>query len=211
MLNKSSKKRKIVGVFLIIFLLGLILPKNAKADNTGNYSQNYFYTMALQNTLAVINLKGNKNKEVDVGITKHPILSFLGVDIYNPISVITEQIAYLIINGISPNSDEGSNEGENIKGVNSFVLDENQITKSANATNIIANLFNPDLKQILNKSKPRVLIYHSHTCEAYATSDKDKSQTNSSTDQTRNVCAVGDVITNSLEKKYGISLYMIRT
>ena len=71
---------------------------------------------------------------------------------------------------------------------------------------MITNLYDPGLKGVLDKNKPRVLIYHSHTSEAYATSDKDTSKTNSSTDQTRNVCEVGDVITNELEKNYGISV-----
>lgn len=73
-------------------------------------------------------------------------------------------------------------------------------------SNVVTNLYNPGLKGVLDKTKPRVLIYHSHTCEAYATSDKDTSKTDRSMDQTRNVVAVGDVITNELEKNYGISV-----
>ena len=46
---------------------------------------------------------------------KHSILSFLGVDISNPISIITKEITYLNKNEISTNVNKGSNEGENIK------------------------------------------------------------------------------------------------
>ena len=76
---------------------------------------------------------------------------------------------------------------------------------------MVANLYNPALKKTLNNAKPEVLIYHSHTSEAYRTSDKDTSKTNSSLDQTRNVCAVGDVIAEELEKNYGIAVIHDKT
>jgi len=95
-------------------------------------------------------------------------------------------------------------------GINPFNLDNKDVINSETKVtdpNVVATLYNPALKQTLNKnSRPRVLIYHSHTCEAYATSDKDTSKTDRSGDQTRNVVAVGDVITNELEKNYGISV-----
>jgi len=93
--------------------------------------------------------------------------------------------------------------------INPFNLDNKDVIDSetkVDDSNEVANLYNPALKGVLDKSRPRVLIYHSHTCEAYATSDKDTSKTNSSRDQSRNVCAVGDVIADELEKSYGISV-----
>ena len=67
------------------------------------------------------------------------------------------------------------------------------------------------MKKTLNNAKPEVLIYHSHTSEAYRTSDKDTSKTSSSSDQTKNVCAVGDVIAEELEKNYGIAVIHDKT
>ena len=49
-----------------------------------------------------------------------------------------------------------------------------------------------------------MLIYHTHTSESYRTSDKETFKTYNSLDTTRSVCAVGDVISEELEKKYGI-------
>jgi stage II sporulation protein P len=56
-----------------------------------------------------------------------------------------------------------------------------------------------------------VLIYHSHTSEAYRTSDKDASKTDRSSDQRTNVCAIGDVIKSELEEKYGIAVIHDKT
>ena len=71
---------------------------------------------------------------------------------------------------------------------------------------MVAKLYDSSLKGTLNKAKPRVLIYHSHTSEAYLTSDTDTSKNTESSDQSRSVVAVGDVITENLEKNYGISV-----
>jgi len=197
--KKNSNGRKIISVFLIIFLLGLILPKSAKADNTGTSPQNNFYITTIRNTLAAINPKGNGNK--DAGTTKHQILSFLGVDISNPISIITKQIAYL--NNTASVDNESNGEKRETLVLNPFNLDDNQVSKSGGTS--IADINNPKLKQILNKAKPRVLIYHSHTTESYLASDNDKSTNTFNMDLTKGVCEVGDVIAKDLEKNYGIA------
>ncbi len=71
---------------------------------------------------------------------------------------------------------------------------------------MITDLYNPQLKQTLNSAKPRVLIYHSHATESYLATDKDTTKNTFNTDLTKNVCAVGDVITKDLEENYGISV-----
>lgn len=203
--KKNSNGRKIICVFLIIFLLGLILPKSAKADNTGKSPKNYFYITAIKNTLAAINPQGNAKK--DVGITKHPILSFLGVDISNPISIITKQIAYLNKNEVGSSV---NNEVDDINTIVPLKLVENQVNKSDVPT-VVSNLINNDLKQTLNKSNPRVLIYHSHTTESYKASDGDTSKNTFNANEALNVVAVGDVIASQLETKYGISVIHDKT
>jgi len=60
------------------------------------------------------------------------------------------------------------------------------------------------LKQTLNKAKPRVLIYHSHTTESYLASDNDKSTNTFNSDLTQGVCEVENVIAKDLEKNCGI-------
>ena len=73
-----------VFTLLIIFLLGVILPKSAKADSKENY-RNYFYIDVINNALSVMKssnaLRQDTNSE---NSTNSTILSFLGVDILNP-------------------------------------------------------------------------------------------------------------------------------
>ncbi|MBX4264866.1 stage II sporulation protein P [Clostridium estertheticum] len=206
-IKKNNKSKMLLSVltFLFIFLLCLVLPKSANATNEGK-SQNYFFIKAITNTVALFNSPSNGEQDTNSEI-KYSILSFLGIDTSNPISIITKEIAYLDKNKVSANV---NNEGDDINSIVPFKLVENQVSKSKDP-DVVANLINNDLKQTLNKSKPRVLIYHSHTTEAYRTSEKDTSKTAFNADETLNVCAVGDVITEQLESKYGISVIHDKT
>lgn len=207
-IKKNSNVRIFFCVFtlLIIFLLGVILPKSAKADSEGNY-RNYFYVSVINNVISVIKSTNTGGQDTNSeNSANSAALSFLGIDIMNPISIVVKEIAYLDKNEVTDVNNS------NTFSLNPFKLDDKQVSKSqAKATNVVANIYNPALKGTLNNAKPRVLIYHSHTSEAYRTSDTDNSKTSASPDQSRNVCAVGDVITEDLEKNYGISVIHDKT
>jgi stage II sporulation protein P len=219
-IKKDGNVRVVFSIFalLIIFLLSLILPKSIKAYSEENY-QNYFYFKAINNTLSVIKSSNVEEKHTEMeNNIKFEVLSFLGMDVTNPISIITKEVAYLNADEIKPSIkvDSVENISENIKTfiLNPFKLEEKQINKmeeKPEGTNQVAKLDNPALKKTLNNAKPEVLIYHSHTCEAYRTSEKDSIKTNSSIDVTRNVTAVGDVIEEELENKYGIAVIHDKT
>jgi len=203
--NNNSRMLLSILTFLFIFLLGLVLPKNANATSEGK-SQNYFFVKAIGNTLALFNSQKNGEQDTNSEI-KYSILSFLGIDTSNPISIITKEISYLDKNEISTNV---NNEGDDINSIVPFKLVENQINTSKDPS-VVANLINNDLKQTLNKSKPRVLIYHSHTTESYKASDSDTTKSAFNANESLNVVSVGDVITSQLETKYGISVIHDKT
>ncbi|MBW9149137.1 stage II sporulation protein P [Clostridium sp. CM028] len=214
--KKDGNRSIFLSIFtvLIIFLLGLILPKSANASNEGNL-QNYFYVKAINNTFALINSPNNGNKDVNSEI-EYTVLSLLRIDISNLISIVTKEVSYLDKSEVSTdvNAENTGEKNSNTFIINPFKLVDKQVIKfstKGDDANLVATLDNPALKKKLNNAKPRVLIYHSHTSEAYRTSDKDTSKTNSSTDQTRNVCAVGNVIKEELEKKYGIAVIHDKT
>lgn len=212
-IKKNGNVKIVFSIFtlLLIFLFGLIIPKGAKAYSEGNY-QNYFYLKVIKNTLSVF--KSSNTEDVYTSgesDMKFSALSFLGIDIMNPISIITKEIAFLNKDekstDISVNNndvDKAKNEEDSIKINEPFKLGEKEISKTEakdNGTN----------KKTLNKAKPEVFIYHSHTSEAYRSSDKDKAEVNSSLDQTKSVVSVGDVIAEELEKKYGIAVIHDKT
>lgn len=208
----------IIIIIIIFFLLGLILPKNAKADNGEKYL-NYFYINVINNVLSVTKTLNTDdqyaNSEKNMGMA---ISSILGVDIFNSISIITKEIAYLDNNEDSTDVSI-DNESNNVEKRESFILnpfnlDDKQVSRSVVEVpnvNVIANLYNPKLKQALNKANPRLLIYHTHTCESYRTSDKETFKTYNSLNTTRSVVAVGDVISKILESEYGIAVIHDKT
>ena len=203
--NNNSKMLLSILTFLFIFLFGLVLPKSANATSEGT-SQNYFFIKAISNTLALFNSSSNGKQDINSEI-KYSILSFLGIDISNPLSIITKEIAYLDKDKIS---NDTNNEGDDINSIVPFKLVENQVDKSDDPS-IVTNLINNNLKQTLNKSKPRVLIYHSHTTESYKASGSDKTKNAFNANESLNVVAVGDVIASQLQTKYGISVIHDKT
>ena len=219
-IKKDSNVRIAFSIFtlLIIFLFGIILPKSTKAYSEGNYL-NYFYVMAIDNTLSVIKSVGTQEQsDTSESSIKDQALSFLGIDIGNPISIITKEIAYLNENDTSEdvNVKNNSNEVNNLKTfiLNPFNLGDKQISKVEATTqnsNVVAALYNPALKKTLNNARPEVLIYHSHTSEAYRSSNTDTSKISSSSDATKNVTSVGDIIEEELEKNYGIAVIHDKT
>jgi len=211
--NTNVKMYSCVFTLLIIFLFGSILPKSTKAYGEGNY-QNYFYVKSISNILAVVNASKTEVQRTDSENTmKFSVLSILGVDILNPISIITKEIAYLDKNETSGDigANNNSSKVEKIKTfmLNPFNLGEKQVSKTEDTTQkstVVSSLYNPTLKKTLNNAKPEVFIYHSHTSEGYLASDK-----NTALDGARNVTTVGDVIEEELEKNYGIAVIHDKT
>ncbi|MBU3173777.1 stage II sporulation protein P [Clostridium estertheticum] len=206
-IKKNNKSKILLSVLtlLFIFLLCLVLPKSANATNEGK-SQNYFFIKAITNTVALFNSPSNGEQNTNSEI-KHSVLSFLGIDISNPISIVSKEISYFQNNEGSDNESNGVEKRETLV-LNPFNLDDNQVSKfkgKVDTSNSIAGIYNPKLKQILNKANPRVLIYHSHTTESYLASDDDTSTNTFNTNLAQGVCEVGDVIAKDLEKNYGIA------
>jgi stage II sporulation protein P len=214
-IKKDDNVRIVFSIFtlLIIFLLSLILPKSIKAYSEGEY-QNHFYFNAINNTISVIKSSKMNEKYVNNDNSMRFIaLSLLGIDVSDPISIITKEAAYLSRDEIASGINEGkvNNKNEDIKTLvlNPFKLDDKQIIKTSEKSegvDQVATLYNPALKKTLNKAKPEVLIYHSHTSEAYSASSNEQSM-----DVAKNVCAVGEVIAEELEKRYGIAVIHDKT
>ncbi len=88
----------------------------------------------------------------------------------------------------------------------SFVINENSISKfDLNESKAASQIYDASLKKKIDKSKPEVLIYHTHTHENYNVNITD------STNEATNVVGVGDVLAKELEERYGISVIHDKT
>jgi stage II sporulation protein P len=89
---------------------------------------------------------------------------------------------------------------------NPFQVSEDSISKlPTNNDSKNTQIYNPSLKKEIDKSKPEILIYHSHTTENYNAAEPESS------DENTNVVGVGDVLSNELEENYGISVIHDKT
>jgi len=89
---------------------------------------------------------------------------------------------------------------------NPFQVSEDSISKlPTNNDSKNTQIYNPSLKKEIDKSKPEILIYHSHTTENYNAAEPESS------DENTNVVGVGDVLASELEENYGISVIHDKT
>ncbi len=112
----------------------------------------------------------------------------------------------IIQNEISFFNDIDNKNTESTFTFNSFQVSEDSISKlPTNNDDKNSQIYNPSLKKEINKSKPEVLIYHSHTTENYNAAEPESS------DEDTNVVGVGDVLSKELEENYGISVIHDKT
>ena len=132
----------------------------------------------------------------------------------NNTSYITNTFYKQVINYTLPMAKViSSNEGQAIS-LNPFKLGENSMVKINTKTSQEQNIqeqnmpnkevviYNPALKNSNLSSKPEVFVYHSHNSEGYVLSGAADDIWNTS----KNVTGVGEVLTNELEGRYGISV-----
>lgn len=128
------------------------------------------------------------------------IVTFFKDRLFNPVSIIKCEVPVFNQATNQDTSKEESEEGHSR--INSFTLNDSSITKvNPDVTKEVqdstaSKAFNPKLVKNLNEGNPEVLIYHSHTMEAYGCND--------STNFGISVVGVGDTLVDEL-KKYGIS------
>lgn len=197
--RKDNPKLEILTLIISLVFV-IVLPYLVEASNNTNKNVkgNMFYVQVLNYAMPVI--KATCFDEDDMAENSFSLdnspLEIFNINIKNPMSVLGREMAFLGLD-ISNNS------------IDEFKLDSKQVAKTGsnenlsrgNSTNVSeskVSVFDPSLKRTMNKEKPDVLIYHTHTTESYKPGDAN------SFDDSKNVCAVGDQLVAELNK-YGIS------
>jgi stage II sporulation protein P len=222
--KKKFTKGKIYASLSLSLLLTLSAPGVIRAGTTEAASpeKSIFYIKLINYAMPIIKsvaLSEDDIAEYDFSI-KDKFLQLLGLDVSNPLSVIGRELSLLTLTDTQP----ASSEGKPSFSLNPFKLGENSITKNQAPSNNpgdnvtipaanIAQVYDAKLKKTLNPSKPEVLIYHTHTTESFRPNENvaDKDYPINVYDETKNIVAVGDVIANTLEKDYGISVIHDKT
>lgn len=213
--NKFTKG-KIYASLCTMLLLTLCIPVISRAgtdsEEPPNNDKNNLYIQLINYAMPIIeyeNISEDENSEYTYSF-KDKLLEFVGLDISSPLSIVNREFNLIA----DTNPELVANNVDKPFIINPFRLNENNIIKNASETPpkevtmpIIntGEVYNPKIKKTLNPAKPEVLIYHSHATESYSPNP------NNTYDATQNVCAVGDVIKNDLEKNYGVSVIHDKT
>lgn len=199
-LKKRGKNIKKLYILFLISTLFIVLPVVVKA-NPNKYSEknNMFYIQVLNKSipLAKATVFDEENLAENSFNIKRELLSLFSIKLEEPLTIIEKEMAFI-------DTSEVYNE-KNYK-LNPFQLDEKYVLKEEQEKKEIdKKIHNPKLKKKLNKSKPEVFIYHTHTTESY------KPEGNFSLDLNKTVCSVGDDLAKELEDNYGISVIHDKT
>jgi stage II sporulation protein P len=188
--SRQDNPKLEILTLIISLIFVIILPYLVKASNTSTVKAkgNMFYVQVLNYTMPAV--KATCFNEDDMAENSFSLentpLGIFNINIKSPLSVLENEVAFLGINDFK-------------NSVTKFKLDDTQIAKADGNENLSrgSSVFDPSLKRTMNKEKPDVLIYHTHTTESY------KPGGPNSFDDSKNVCAVGDQLVAEL-KKYGI-------
>lgn len=221
MLKNKFQNGKIKLSLSLALILTLSVPLAARADNTNTASPSNKSLVYMQIiNFAMPLMKSVSFSEDDIAeyhySLKDEICKSLGINMSSPLSVIGKELSFLKSTDDEPTHEQNVN-AQNITPYNinkesiiKNVTDPSNTSVPENAENLpdnkVSEAFNSKLvRDKLNSAKPEVLIYHTHTLESYKPSDNDNE------DPSKNVCAVGDVITNELVNNYKIGVIHDKT
>lgn len=204
-------------IFIVISISPFLI---VKADfEKEKASKDPLYVKIINYTLPIIKVTTieEEYKEEQRFSIKEEILSAIGIDLEDPLSILEKEVACLNKWKVEPRVINNNKKSEvNLPNPFSLKQDfvfnetvkENEENKELNIPNRIASLYEPNLKKKLNIAKPEVFIYHTHTMEAYSPPINGGYF---SEDETKNMVSVGNAITYELEENYGIAVVHDKT
>lgn len=206
--KKMNPKRNSFIIFLrtasVIFFIYLFFSFFNIQENIIDRTKESFFVQMVNYAMPITQtVNFHTQKSQNTNSMERNIFNYMGISLSHPDEILKREISYLNIN------EDSIKEGT--PAIGDFNLSDNDVIKNdSNNTNgnngnsssesRIINAYDPSLKEILDNSKPEVLIYHSHTTESYGSDGQDNMDPN------KNVIAVGNSLTNTLENDYGISV-----
>lgn len=128
----------------------------------------------------------------------------LGIDKINPASILAAQLpGFDSFNELVQNDNRGELVTE--EEIDSFILSDEDIKKEEKPPVDPAGVRNPEIVKQLDQSNPEVLLYYTHTAEAFNV------ERNFSDDISKNIMGVGELVAKELEEYYGIAVVNDKT
>lgn len=200
--NEKSSFVFVLGVTIMIFSIYLFFSFFNNQQNFTSGTGNILYIQMLNYVVPVIKVTNfDKSIVKDTPSLKTDLLNYAGINLSHPDEILKKEVSYLDGNDNSIKDGTAAIGDFNLS--NSDVIKDdgsNTNNGNSNTENQISQAYNPKLKKVLDNSKPEILIYHSHTTESYGPDGQDN------LDPNKNVTAIGNALTSTLENNYGISV-----
>lgn len=208
----STKKELPIGMIICLILSVLFMARFTKVALSRNIMGNHAYVQMINEGIPI--LKGSyydKDAYEESTVTIGSLLmETLYIDKIKPESILSYQVA-----GFGRFA-SNNQLVENNSSISSFTLKEESVEvktdeQKANPEIDPNGVRNSNIVKTLDQGKPEVLLYSSHTTEAY-TGDVDVDSTKAyDSDVTKNIIGVGALIEKELEEYYGISVIHDKT
>jgi stage II sporulation protein P len=180
-LDFTSKKKIVLSSLIIIVFVSMLIPQKTMAYSEESKTNNStLFVEIVDNVISTFKLAGRND---DTSIS--------GLFSLNPLNIVKNEVSFLDNKNfreefVKEEIVEKSKVVEQIV-INPFNLNESDINKQES---VVETVGNPE-----DNSKKKVLVYHSHTSEAYSTAETRK------LDPNQNIVAVGDALTKELQKQ----------
>ncbi|WP_139904054.1 stage II sporulation protein P [Clostridium thermarum] len=217
-LNKSNNNLKMlfacsVSLLLLISITVYSFKIIFFNNNSSGVYNSLLYVQVLNKAMPIVEVTTFEEESMaEAAVTiKGEVLKLLGINMYNPLSIIGKEISFFS-NLTYEFTGTGEVKSDYVLDTNitPFNLTDSQITAdttqsdntglTGDSSGNVVSVQDPTLKQELKPEKPQVLIYHSHTEEAFGINGANNK------DPQKNVVAVGEALKNELENTYGISV-----
>jgi stage II sporulation protein P len=203
-INKRIKVKPNInmGVVILTFLLSVLFIRLGGTLNNHRERGAFAYVQLLNLGMPIVESQvyDESNYAENNLSLKNICVEVLGLNNLSYKGIIQNEISFF--------NNVNNEEATTTFTFNPFKVSDDSISKlpvSNDSKN--TKIYEPSLKKEINKSKPEILIYHSHTTENYSPNEKEAD----STDENTNVVGVGDVLANELEENYGISVIHDKT
>ena len=203
--NNIRKKIKVkpninIGIVVLILILSILFIRLGSVLKDNRERGAFAYVELLNLGMPIIESQAyDEGSYVENKLSlKTVCFEVLGLNNFSYRGIIQNEISFFY------NIDD--NDTKSTFTFNPFQVSEESISKlPVNNDSKNTQIYDASLKKEINKSKPEILIYHSHTTENYNAKEPESS------DENTNVVGVGDVLSKELEENYGISVIHDKT
>ncbi|WBW95788.1 stage II sporulation protein P [Oceanirhabdus sp. W0125-5] len=197
---ESGGYKVLLFISLLVILAALLIANRAGMNN---YLMGGFYQKSIQREIPLMDVRSAYNEE---SFSSSILFEIIGSGLKRELNLL----GFSYVQAKESNSESvqtiavGQKKGNEV--INEFGYDYGEyekrnikVNRRYSDKNLVAGVYNPQLVFNYPQDKPQVLIYHTHTGEAYG-SDKANER-----DNDKNVVAVGKALVNELEN-YGIKV-----